>query len=586
MKMAGVPEEREWLQTYQPPLQELTEAEKTHFAEKGFIVLPREKWLGGEEKAAWLHTLVEEVAHQTPEAMHTYEQVKAADGSDQVVHSRTENFADYHEEGSLFLRHGPLPAVVHELAGEGVRLYKDKVNYKMAGGSGGYLPHQDGYTKLERRDGKVKAVRPADLQSPFVAYVCMVAVDDFTPENGCPQVGWNWWQQNKREMVGKTVKDEKGAIVDFGFPEMGPFERLPMRKGDVLIYDNYMPHQSDANETGLPRRALFAIYNKESDGDQHGMYYEREAQSRRAEGSANIQGKANVFFTGTPVLQPTTADDTTSAAAAATPKPPKKPQGGPSIAQKEATLRELMDLYNDGSMYGPMSQLSHALQGAKQAEDAGADDATIVGCLLHDLGWKLVRPEMTVAADSKRFRERKNEVASPSPSPASLAEKLGILSFCGIAGGASEEQQRAQHDVIGGTYLRMKGFHEKVAHLVEGHVLAKRYLSTVEPGYYEALHKVSKRTLAFQGGPMTDEEAEIFRKDLLFEECCQQRKWDEAAKLPVGGHKEPTFGYYVPHILRCLAFEPTEDLEVLRSRASFIRDGNTIVGVRDVRASL
>merc|ERR1719487_53440 len=168
----------------------------------------------------------------------------------------------------------------------------------------------------------------------------------------------------------------------------------------------------------------------------------------------------------------------TSADAAAL-KPPKQ---GPSIAQKEATLRELIDLYNDGSMYGPMSQLSHALQGAKQAEDAGADDATIVGCLLHDMGWKLVRPEMTVASDSKRFRE-KNEA---SPSPVSLAEKLGILSFCEIAGGASEEQQRAQHDVIGGTYLRMKGFHEKVAHLVEGHVLAKRYLSTVEPGYYEA----------------------------------------------------------------------------------------------------
>merc|ERR1719456_49037 len=172
------------------------------------------------------------------------------------------------------------------------------------------------------------------------------------------------------------------------------------------------------------------------------------------------------------------------------------------------------------------------------------------------MGWKLVRPEMTVAADSQRFpRERSQGRGEASGAP-SLAEKLGILSFCGIQGGASEEQQRAQHDVIGGTYLRMKGFHEKVAHLVEGHVLAKRYLSTVEPGYYEALHKVSKRTLAFQGGPMTDEEAKIFRKDLLFDECCQQRKWDEAAKLPVGGHGEPTFGYYVPHILRCLAYEP------------------------------
>ncbi len=43
---------------------------------------------------------------------------------------------------------------------------------------------------------------------------------------------------------------------------------------------------------------------------------------------------------------------------------------------------------------------------------------------------------------------------------------VGILSVCGSTG-ADHEQQRAQHDVIGGTYVRMLGFHEKVAHLIE-----------------------------------------------------------------------------------------------------------------------
>ncbi len=98
--------------------------------------------------------------------------------------------------------------------------------------------------------------------------------------------------------------------------------------------------------------------------------------------------------------------------------------------------------------------------------------------------------------------------------------------------------------------------------------------------------KGSKRTLEFQGGPMNEEEAVRFRKDTLFEECVQQRRWDEEAKLPPGGHNEPDLDYYVPHILRCLVHKPTEDAAVLQARTSFIRDGNTIIGVRDARSSL
>jgi hypothetical protein len=45
---------------------------------------------------------------------------------------------------SLLLRHGAFPAAVHALVSEPVTLFKEKVNYKRAGGGGGYSPHQDG----------------------------------------------------------------------------------------------------------------------------------------------------------------------------------------------------------------------------------------------------------------------------------------------------------------------------------------------------------------------------------------------------------------------------------------------------------
>lgn len=47
----------------------------------------------------------------------------------------------------------------------------------------------------------------------------------------------------------------------------------------------------------------------------------------------------------------------------------------------------------------------------------------------------------------------------------STAASLGILSVCGV-GDASLEQQRAQHDVIGATFLRMKGFSDKVLYVL------------------------------------------------------------------------------------------------------------------------
>ncbi|MEL6219990.1 MAG: hypothetical protein AAFR79_16240, partial [Pseudomonadota bacterium] len=45
--------------------------------------------------------------------------------------------------------------------------------------------------------------------------------------------------------------------------------------------------------------------------------------------------------------------------------------------------------------------------------------------------------------------------------------------------------------------LRMAGFDETVAHVVEGHVLAKRYLCYKEADYHGKLSKGSQRTLEF-----------------------------------------------------------------------------------------
>jgi predicted HD phosphohydrolase len=129
-----------------------------------------------------------------------------------------------------------------------------------------------------------------------------------------------------------------------------------------------------------------------------------------------------------------------------------------------------------------------------QAALAGASQRVVVAALLHDVGWKLARADPT--AEAAMTSGAAAAVSEEAPEADCLAAKLGILSHCGIfrkddgdgngndeakSAAPGEEQLRAQHDVIGGCWLRMRGFHEDVAHVTEGHVLAKRYLCHKEP---------------------------------------------------------------------------------------------------------
>ena len=80
-----------------------------------------------------------------------------------------------------------------------------------------------------------------------------------------------------------------------------------------------------------------------------------------------------------------------------------------------------------------------------------------------------------------------------------------------------------------------------------GHVQAKRYLTFIVPDYYENLSEASKQTLAKQGGPMTEDEAEAFESDPLFQQKILMRYWDEEAK--VAGLEVPDLESYRPMII-------------------------------------
>jgi predicted HD phosphohydrolase len=111
-----------------------------------------------------------------------------------------------------------------------------------------------------------------------------------------------------------------------------------------------------------------------------------------------------------------------------------------------------------------VSQLEHTLQAAQLAVESGADDDTILGALLHDVG---------------RF------IPDAEDMPAMIAAD-GL--FVG----------RQSHEVLGEKYLRGLGFSEMICELVGAHVIAKRYLTAVDKEYYDGLSQSSKTTLKFQ----------------------------------------------------------------------------------------
>ena len=137
----------------------------------------------------------------------------------------------------------------------------------------------------------------------------------------------------------------------------------------------------------------------------------------------------------------------------------------------------------------PVSQIEHMSQAAQLAMAEGFDDEVVLAAFFHDIGHICGQGEANMCG-------------------------------CGVV----------SHERLGADYLRRAGFSERLAKLVEYHVQAKRYLTFSQPDYYDRLSEASRRTLGYQGGVMTADEALAFEQDPLCAVSLRMRHWDEQAK--------------------------------------------------------
>ena len=171
---------------------------------------------------------------------------------------------------------------------------------------------------------------------------------------------------------------------------------------------------------------------------------------------------------------------------------------------------QLFQRKGDATYGEHVTQTEHALQCAALAEAAGADSATVVAALLHDIGHLL----------DKRGED------------------------------AAERGIDTRHEVLGAQWLE-RYFGTAVSEPVRWHVDAKRYLCAVESGYSEELSEASKLSLGLQGGPFSVSEASDFASRPYFQQAVAVRRWDDAGK--VEGLELRTVAAYREHMDTVLA---------------------------------
>lgn len=140
-----------------------------------------------------------------------------------------------------------------------------------------------------------------------------------------------------------------------------------------------------------------------------------------------------------------------------------------------------------------VTQLDHALQCARLAEENNEPPELIVAALLHDLGHLV--------------GERDDD-------------------------GVHAKQQRDDlHQFIALPFLRGV-FPDAVLEPIRHHVDAKRYLCATDAGYWDMLSPASKRSLELQGGVYAAADATAFIVQPFAEQAVRLRRYDDWAKVP------------------------------------------------------
>lgn len=138
-----------------------------------------------------------------------------------------------------------------------------------------------------------------------------------------------------------------------------------------------------------------------------------------------------------------------------------------------------------------VTQIQHALQSAKLAQDRGLTAAEITAALFHDIGHLV---DDSIPDDEFQAIDR-------------------------------------FHELIGSKIMSRR-FGEDVTEPLRLHVSAKRYLCAVNAEYHDTLSEASKTSLELQGGAFDENETKEFEANRYYKSAVSLRRIDDLAKVP------------------------------------------------------
>jgi hypothetical protein len=236
----------------------------THFRTHGWVAVDAVPTDVADDLPQW----VDEIAALDDGELGVLQHYEGTDAGPMLC--RSENFVPAHEGLRALLCSGPLLEVAGALLGEPAVLYKEKVNYKLAGGAG-YAPHQDApaYPMID------------------VHVSALVAIDDATEGNGCLEVVSGCFDEI-------LPLDGRGCVAA-DVVETLEWTPAPLRRGQTLWFHSRTPHRSGPNQSERSRRALYPTYNAAREGDLRTAYYEAKLE---AFASAPDDDRARVSLIG------------------------------------------------------------------------------------------------------------------------------------------------------------------------------------------------------------------------------------------------------------------------------------------------
>jgi hypothetical protein len=232
----------------------LTDTDLAHFAVYGWIA---RRGLFSAAEAAQIARWTDELVAlpEEPGRHMVYYEDSLTDPSVRVM-QRIEDLCPYHPGFDDLVRHGRLSAAIDQLFGEPSILFKEKINFKKAGGAG-FEAHQD-------QQAGWSTYAP-------IFITALVGIDRATTENGCLEM-------SDAPRVAGLIGREWAPLTEAEMGAIG-LTPVPTEPGDVLFFDSYAPHASKPNFTTEQRRILYLTYNAASHGDHRRRYYDDKRKS-------------------------------------------------------------------------------------------------------------------------------------------------------------------------------------------------------------------------------------------------------------------------------------------------------------------